>query len=51
MIFFSQPILVAPNKDFNFIKSRIENSSFCKGKAAATDFITTLTELKLLFIW
>lgn len=30
---FCQPILVAPNKNFNFIKSRIENSSFNKGKS------------------
>lgn len=30
---FAQPILIAPNKDFNFIKSRLENSSFCKGKS------------------
>ena len=30
---FSQPILVAPNRNFNFIKSRIDNSSFNKGKS------------------
>ncbi len=30
---FSQPILIAPNKNFNFIKSRLENSSFNKGKS------------------
>lgn len=30
---FSQPILVAPNKNFNFIKSRLENSCFNKGKS------------------
>lgn len=31
---FEQPILVAPGKDFNFIKSRIENSYYNKGKSA-----------------
>lgn len=30
---FSQPILISPNKDFNFIKSRLPNSSLNKGKS------------------
>jgi len=30
---FSKPILLFPNPGFNFIKSRIENSSFNKGKS------------------
>jgi|OM-RGC.v1.025550168 mRNA-degrading endonuclease RelE of RelBE toxin-antitoxin system len=32
-IIFTQPILIAPNKNIHFIKSRINNSIFNKGKS------------------
>jgi mRNA-degrading endonuclease RelE of RelBE toxin-antitoxin system len=31
---FAQPILLSANKDFHFIKSRLENSCFNKGKSS-----------------
>jgi mRNA-degrading endonuclease RelE of RelBE toxin-antitoxin system len=33
-VIFEQPILIAPNDNFRFIKSRIENSYSCKGKSS-----------------
>jgi mRNA-degrading endonuclease RelE of RelBE toxin-antitoxin system len=45
---FSQPILVAPNKEFNFIKSRIENSSFCKGKSGGYRLYYYVDRIKAL---
>lgn len=30
---FNQPILISPSKNFNFIKSRIDNSTYNKGKS------------------